>query len=590
MNPLRVLDCKRPECRAVTEGAPRITDYLDEACAAHLAPVRAGPRRRSGIAYRLEPRLVRGLDYYTRTTFEFAARRSTLGPERGGRGRPLRRAGRGPRRPAHARHRLRHRHRAPAAGLRRRGRVPASTRRRPTPSWSTSPAGRRAPGPGAPSCAGPGWRRCAPTTAARSRPSSSRPTAPGRATPSSSVPRSSPAHVVTVRPLRHDGDQDGGAGGAAVVRSGCAATVDDGHEGRRGDGRRGCGPICAASCAPSTSGERVRCAAGWRRRREHGEHLAFVDLRDHTGIVQCVVDGSRRRPQRVGGAGRRARSGGAPRARPTPSCPPATSSWPTARSRSWPTAEPPPFPVDDRADTDEAVRLRYRFVDLRRPRMQRNLRLRGRVLGAMRAAMVRQGFCEVETPLLWTPTPEGAREFAVPSRLNRGKFYVLPQSPQIAKQLLMVGGHGPLLPGGAVPARRGPARRPPVRVHPARHRGLVRHRARRPGGRHRGRGRRHRGGGGRAPRAIERMTWHEAMDRFGVDKPDLRFGMELVDLGEVFAGTEVRAFAAPCVKALRVARRRRARPQPARRPGGAGQGARGQGPGLVQGGGRRRRG
>ena len=148
---------------------------------------------------------------------------------------------------------------------------------------------------------------------------------------------------------------------------------------------------------------------GWvARRRDHGEHLAFVDLRDHTGIVQCVVDGIGRRAQRVGGAGRRGRSGPAPPARSTPSSATGEVELADCTVEVLAEAEPPPFPVDDRAETDEAVRLRYRYVDLRRPRMQRNLRLRGRVLGAMRAAMVRQGFCEVETPLLWTPTPEGA--------------------------------------------------------------------------------------------------------------------------------------------------------------------------------------
>jgi aspartyl-tRNA synthetase len=291
---------------------------------------------------------------------------------------------------------------------------------------------------------------------------------------------------------------------------------------------------------------------GWvGRRREHGEHLSFLDLRDYSGTVQCVVDGSVDvRSEWV------VRVEGTVRLRPEGTV---NAELPTGAVELTDCAvevlsesEPPPFPVDDRAEVDESVRLRYRFVDLRRPRMQRNLRLRARVLTAMRAAMVRQGFCEVETPLLWTPTPEGAREFAVPSRLNRGRFYVLPQSPQIAKQLLMVAGMDRYFQiarclrdedlradrqfeftqldieasfvteqdvQGAVT----------VAVVEATEAAL-----------------------GEAPPAIETMTWHEAMDRFGVDKPDLRFAMELVDLGEVFSATQVRAFAAPCVKALRV--------------------------------------
>src|SRR5579875_248947 len=300
---------------------------------------------------------------------------------------------------------------------------------------------------------------------------------------------------------------------------------------------------------PTHAGSRVRLCGWVASRREHGEHLAFLDLRDATGVVQCVVDGSvEARSEWV------VQVEGTVRLRPEGTANPelATGEVELAQCRLevLNRAEPPPFPVLDRVDTDEAVRLRYRFVDLRRPKMQRNLRLRSRVLAAMRAAMVRQGFVEVETPLLWTPTPEGAREFAVPARLHPGEFYVLPQSPQIAKQLLMVAGTdryfqvARCLRDEDLRADRqfeftqldmeasfvGPddvQRFVTEAVLDATEAAV-----------------------GERPGEVATITWHDAMDRFGTDKPDLRFGMELVELGEVFAGTAVKAFQAPCVKGL----------------------------------------
>jgi len=289
---------------------------------------------------------------------------------------------------------------------------------------------------------------------------------------------------------------------------------------------------------------------GWvAKRREHGEHLAFLDLRDRSGVLQAVVDGSvdvrseyvvrvtgvvSRRPE--GTINDRLATG--------------EIELTECQVEILSAAETPPFPIDERADVDEQVRLRYRYVDVRRERMQRNLRLRASVNATLRRAMERQGFCEVETPLLWAPTPEGAREFVVPSRLHPGEFYVLPQSPQIAKQLLMVGGfdryfqiarclrdedlradrqfeftqldvEASFVTQDDIFAFVSAAVLDAAEVAT-----------------------------GERPGPIATMTWAQALDRYGTDKPDLRFAMSLWDLSDAFATTEVKAFAAPTVKAL----------------------------------------
>ena len=309
--------------------------------------------------------------------------------------------------------------------------------------------------------------------------------------------------------------------------------------------------MLCASVGVAQVGQRVSVCGWVAKRREHGEYLAFLDLRDRSGVVQAVVDGA------VDARGEYVvRVTGTVSRRPEGTVNDRLATGEVELTECevevLAVAEAPPFQLDDRIEIDEAVRLRHRFLDVRREGMQRNLRLRAAVNRALRAAMDAQGFCEVETPLLWAPTPEGAREFVVPSRLHPGEFYVLPQSPQIAKQLLMVGGFDRYyqiarclrdedlradrqfeftqldLEASFVSADDVMAFTSRAVLDAAE------------------------AATGERPGPIAQMTWAEALDRYGTDKPDLRFEMTLVDLSNVFAATGVKAFGAACVKAMRV--------------------------------------
>ena len=291
---------------------------------------------------------------------------------------------------------------------------------------------------------------------------------------------------------------------------------------------------------------------GWvDRRREHGEHLAFIDLRDRSGVIQVVVQGAADlRSEYV------LQVKGKVRERPSETV---NTSLETggievegAEVTVLAEAEPPPFPIDDRTDVDEVLRLRHRYVDLRRSRLQNNLQSRALVTSSVRKAMEEQGFVEVETPMLVASTPEGARDFVVPSRKDPGSFYALPQSPQIFKQLCMLGGIdryyqiARCLRDEDLRADRqyefmqldieasfvnGEDIRRIVSSAVADATEAVT---------------------GEKITTIPSMTWQEAMERFGSDKPDIRFDLELVDLTDIFKSTEFRAFQAPCIKGIRV--------------------------------------
>ncbi|MET0662797.1 MAG: aspartate--tRNA ligase [Ilumatobacteraceae bacterium] len=304
---------------------------------------------------------------------------------------------------------------------------------------------------------------------------------------------------------------------------------------------------------PSHIGQTVSVCGWVGRRREHGEHLAFVDLRDYSGIVQCVVDNDvdvrSEYVVRITGVVRQRPEGTVNTGLPTGEIEIGDCVVEVLRK-----ADPPPFPIDARTDdVDENVRLQHRYLDLRRERMQKNLRVRSAINAAVRNAMDAQGFVEVETPMLVPSTPEGAREFLVPSRKEPGSFYALPQSPQLFKQLLMVAGvdryyqMARCLRDEDLRADRqyefmqldmemSFVSQDDV-LDAVSEAVLAAAEA----------------ATGERPQPIERITWHEAMDRYGVDKPDLRFGLELVELTEIFAATEFKAFAGvSSIKGIRV--------------------------------------
>ncbi len=338
---------------------------------------------------------------------------------------------------------------------------------------------------------------------------------------------------------------------------------------------------------PSDIGRRVALCGWVARRREHGEHLAFVDLRDHTGLTQCVIDGaSDVRSEYV------VRIVGTVRARlegtENPNLATGQVELGECEVEILNVSEPPPFQLDERVEVDEMVRLAHRYVDLRTERMQRNLRTRAKVNSALRRAMDDQGFVEIETPMLIASTPEGARDFVVPSRLSPGQFYALPQSPQLFKQLCMVGGIDRYYQLARclrdedlradrqfefmqLDAEASFASQEEVLafISVAVSAGVEAVK-------------------GETVSDIPRITWLEAQERFGSDKPDTRFGMELVELTDAVRRHRLQRLQGPVREGHPRRRRRRRHPLAPRRPHRQGQALGRQGPGLDAGQGRRR--
>ena len=290
---------------------------------------------------------------------------------------------------------------------------------------------------------------------------------------------------------------------------------------------------------------------GWVQKSRNKGGIIFVDLRDRSGILQIIFEENDcgaenfakaeklRSEFVVAVTGRvEARSGAVNTNLATGAIEIRANSM-----RILSESETPPFPIEENSKTKEELRLKYRFLDLRRPDIQRNLMIRSRVATLTRAFLASEGFLEIETPTLIKSTPEGARDYLVPSRVHPGSFYALPQSPQLFKQLLMCSGYDRYFQLARCYRDEDlRADRQPeftqidmelsfvdvddvLDVNERLLKKLFKEIC-----------------GFDVQLPIPRMTWQEAMDRFGSDKPDLRFGMELKNVSDVVKGCEFAVF------------------------------------------------
>jgi aspartyl-tRNA synthetase len=302
----------------------------------------------------------------------------------------------------------------------------------------------------------------------------------------------------------------------------------------------------------SDAGKTVRLAGWVHRKRDHGQ-LLFIDLRDHYGITQCVIDSSS--PLFKSADAQRLESvisitGTVVKRSPetvNPKLPTGEVELQITALEVLSEAEPLPLPVNTDADYPEEMRLKYRFLDLRREGIHANIVLRSKVIASIRRRMIEQGFTEFQTPILTASSPEGARDYLVPSRLHPGTFYALPQAPQQFKQLLMVAGFdryfqiAPCFRDEASRADRSPGEFYQLdfemsfvtqedvfaAIEPVLAGVFVEF------------------GGGKAvtPPPFPRLTYEDALLRYGSDKPDLRNPLVIAEAGEVFRGSGFKVFA-----------------------------------------------